>query len=132
MSPLRCAPPLESSTRRPSSRGESKKGVPMGTLFDPHFLWLTVHDLRNPLNVIKLTLRMVQDTLPRESEVIVDDLRMIHNHVIQLERMLSHLSDYGRLTATEAHVEAVPFDPRRFVGDVVEDFRAQPPIDPSP
>jgi two-component system, NarL family, capsular synthesis sensor histidine kinase RcsC len=99
----------------------------MGMSFDSHFLWLIVHDLRNPLNVIRLTLRLLQDSLPAGDPALQADLEALGENVGQMERMLSRLSDYSRLFDPTARAEAVPFDPRRMAEAVVEDHATRAP-----
>jgi K+-sensing histidine kinase KdpD len=104
----------------------------MAMSFDPRFLWLIVHDLRNPLNVISLTLRLLEETLPKDDPNVREDLGLLGENIQQLERMLSRLSDYSRLGSGEGHLELAPFDPRRLVSELVEDHvaRAKPGASP--
>ncbi|MEO6807928.1 MAG: HAMP domain-containing sensor histidine kinase [Isosphaeraceae bacterium] len=105
----------------------------MGMSFDPQFLWLIVHDLRNPLNVLGLTLRLLEETAGRDDPSVSDDLKLMGESVAQIERMLSRLSDYSRLTTGEARPSIAPFNPGRLASEVVEVFEARdgtggPPI----
>jgi light-regulated signal transduction histidine kinase (bacteriophytochrome) len=93
--------------------------------FDPRFLWLVVHDLRNPLNVIGLTVRMLQDTLTDADAGVREDLGVLGENVRQLERMLAKLSEFSRLGDTAGPLDVSPFDPRRLVAELVEDHVAR-------
>src|SRR5206468_1490437 len=69
----------------------------MAMTFDPRMLWLIVHDLRNPLNVIALSVRILQDTLPKDDPSVQEDLGFLGENVRQLDRMLAQLGDFSRL-----------------------------------
>lgn len=88
---------------------------------DDRFLALVVHDLRTPLNVIGLSLRMIDHALPKGDPDIEEDLRFIEDNFKQLERMLSQLSDYCRLFENEAPLIVAEFSPGRMMADLVED-----------
>lgn len=97
----------------------------MATSLDSHFLWLIVHDLRNPLNVISLTLRLLEETVPKTDPGVQADLGLLGENVNLLERMLSRLSDYSRLHDGQIELDVMPFDPRRLADEVVERHNAQ-------
>jgi signal transduction histidine kinase len=97
----------------------------MGMSFDPRFLWLIVHDLRNPLNVLGLTLRLLEETAPQADPAVREDLALMAENVAQIERMLARLSDYSRLTSGESRLDLAPFDPRRLASEVIEMFEAR-------
>lgn len=89
--------------------------------FDARFLAVVIHDLRNPLNVIGLSLRMIDQTLPKGDPEIEEDFRFINENLAQIERMLMQLSDYCRLVDESAEISVEKFDPRRLVAETVED-----------
>lgn len=97
----------------------------MGLAFDPQFLWLIVHDLRNPLNVLGLTLRLLEETVVRNDPSMRDDLKLMGESVAQIERMLSRLGDYSRLTTGEVRLGATPFNPGRLASEVVDMVQAR-------
>lgn len=127
--PVRVARLLE---RRHSGAG--------GSVFGPRFLSLVVHDLRTPLNVIGLSLRIISQAVPREDPEIQEDLRFVDENFQLLVRMLHQLSDFHRLHDLQVALDPVAFDPRRFVDDLLaevgEKSRAKAPalrleVDPS-
>ena len=94
---------------------------------DSRGLSVLVHDLRNPLNVIGLSLRMVEEELPSQGcEEARDDLRIVRENVALMTRMLAYLGDYARLIdlAPVALVTS-QFDPRRLVAEVLDEVGAQ-------
>lgn len=92
----------------------------MATSMTPRFLSLVVHDLRTPLNVIGLTLGMLEP-LGRKQPEYEEDLRIIRENLHQMERMLAHLSDYCRLGEGPTPLSPAPFDPRRLLADLLDD-----------
>ena len=97
----------------------------MGMSFDSRFLWLIVHDLRNPLNVLRLTLRLLQDTLPADDPTLQADLEALGDNLGQMERMLSRLSEYSRLHDPALRPAPAPFDPRRLAEGVVAEHNGR-------
>ncbi|HEV3164802.1 MAG TPA: HAMP domain-containing sensor histidine kinase [Isosphaeraceae bacterium] len=91
----------------------------MGIRLDSRFLSMVVHDLRTPLNVIGLTLRLIDQAVPKGSSDLDEDLRVVQENVAQIERMLSHLTDYCRLVDDPVTPKGSPFDPRRMASDLV-------------
>jgi len=87
---------------------------------DSRFFPLIVHDLRTPLNVIGLSLRMIDQALPRGNAELEEDLRFVEENFKQIERMLSQLSDYCRLFESDSLVQVAEFSPARLVSEVVE------------
>jgi signal transduction histidine kinase len=90
---------------------------------DPRFLALIVHDLRNPLNVIGLSVRMIEEVVPKDSAELDEDFGILRENLRQMERMLAGLSDYCRLTEGSLHHAAATFDPRRLLSELVEEER---------
>lgn len=102
-------------------------------LVDPRFLSMIVHDLRTPLNVMGLTVRVITQTNPNRSAELDEDLTILLDHVRQSEKMLAQLSEYCRLIEGGANLDLVEFDPRRFLADLVDDYQVKatpttPPI----
>jgi two-component system, sensor histidine kinase RegB len=90
------------------------------------FQEVIVHDLRTPLNVISLALRMVDAaTLTRNPE-LVEDLDMIRSNAAEWERMLVYIVDASRLPTEAAQLTAQAFDPTRLVSDILEEYQARP------
>lgn len=96
------------------SRGESEIWL------NPQLLSLIVHDLRTPLNVIGLSLRMVSHSVPKGDPELAQDLRFLEENFNQIVRMLAQLSDFHRLHNQNAAFEPIEFSPRRLVEEMVE------------
>jgi len=114
-------------------RSESEKepdvpGRTNGSPIDAQFSALVVHDMRTPLNVIGLSLRLIEQVLPRESLEIEEDLRFIEENVRQIERMLSQLSDFARLFEHGLALSVSEFDPRRLVNELLENRTVRPGV----
>lgn len=112
--------------RQPARERPAGK-VPPGTslLAFPQAMALIVHDLRTPLNVIVLSLRMIGQAMPKGDVELEEDLRFVQENFRQIERMLSLLSDYYRLHENEHELDAAEFEPRRFVGELLEEWRSK-------
>ncbi|MBX6316257.1 MAG: HAMP domain-containing histidine kinase [Isosphaeraceae bacterium] len=98
----------------------------MAKPLDSRFLHLIVHDLRNPLNVIGLSLRILDEALPAGDAEAREDLDIIRENVAQLERMLTLLADFSRMLEAEPRLDVTPFDPRRLLSEEVEAFSPRP------
>ena len=88
---------------------------------DANFLALVVHDLRTPLNVVGLSLRMIDQAIPRDDPELLGDLKFVEENFKQIERMLSQLSDYCRLYGGETSLTITEFSPARMIAELVED-----------
>jgi signal transduction histidine kinase len=97
----------------------------MSSLIDPRFLALIVHDLRNPLNVVGLSVRMIEEVVPKGDPELAEDFDILRENLGQIERMLNCLSDFCRLTDGADAPVPRPFDPRRLLSDVVEEQRSR-------
>jgi signal transduction histidine kinase len=97
-----------------AARGGSKLPVGQG------FFALVIHDLRTPLNVVGLSLRMLGKALPRGNPETDEDLRFVEENFHHIDRMLTLLADFVRLFEAEGPPAATPFSPRRMVEEVVE------------
>jgi len=93
---------------------------------DPSFSSMIVHDLRTPLNVIGLSVRMLEQVLPRDDPEINEDVRFIDENLRQIERMLSQLGDYARLFDPALELNVSAFDPRRLVDELLESRTGRP------
>jgi len=93
---------------------------------DTRFTSLVVHDLRTPLNVIGLSFRMIEQALPRDDPDVAEDMRFIEENFRQMERMLSQLGDYSRLTEPGLSLSVSAFSPRRLVEDLLETRAGRP------
>ncbi len=98
-------------------RGEPRSSakVPL----DARSLPLIVHDLRSPLNVIGLSLRMIEQSVPKGDPDFEEDFRYIEENFKQIERMLTQLSDYYRLYE-EGVVSEAEFSPHRLLDEMIE------------
>ena len=93
---------------------------------DPQFFSLVIHDLRTPLNVITLSLRMIAQSLPKENLELDQDVRYIDVSLRQIESMLSKLADYYRLFSPESNLHPTSFNPHTLVSETLEKHRAKP------
>jgi signal transduction histidine kinase len=97
----------------------------MGFHLDSRFLSLVVHDLRTPLNVIGLTLRLISQSVPKGNSDLDEDIHVVQENLGQIERMLVHLSDYCRLVEDKVAPRPTPFDPRQLIRDLVDERAAR-------
>ena len=82
--------------------------------------------------MIGLTIRAIAQTFPQRNVELDEDLAFLTDNARQIEKMLAQLGDYCRLIEGESQVSSVEFDPRRFLGDFLEDHRARPGSDSTP
>jgi len=97
-----------------------------GSPIDAQFSSLVVHDLRTPLNVIVLSLNMIEHSLPRHDPDVDEAIRFIKENYRQIEQMVSQLSDYARLFENGPPLSASEFDPRRLVEALLENRTSRP------
>jgi len=127
---VRVSPPEELAARvarllrrrEPTSAAATR---PAAVPIDTRFSSLVVHDLRTPLNVIGLSLRMIEQVLPRDDPDVEEDLRFIDENFRQIERMLSQLGDYARLFEPGLQLSLSEFNPRRLVDELLENREAR-------
>jgi signal transduction histidine kinase len=96
----------------------------------PHsdrFFEILVHDLRTPLNVLKLTLHMMDDLLGRENPEVAGDLGMMRQNVDEMDRMLHSLVEFAQLPDAPSGLYPAPFDPSRLLRDLVDDYAERRP-----
>lgn len=86
---------------------------------------VVVHDLRTPLNVIQLALRMLDDSAISHDPDAVEDLSMIRANAQELDRMLTHLVDYSHLPQSPSELALEHFDPRVLLDEVVDEIRSR-------
>lgn len=98
----------------------------MDIFASPRFQEVVIHDLRTPLNVISLALRMVDAAGVAKSPELAEDLAMIRSNAAELERMLVYLVDASRLPASREMLSVAAFDPRELMAEVIEEHRARP------
>ena len=86
---------------------------------DSQFFRLVAHDLRSPLNVIGLSLRLIGQVMPAGDPEVAEDFRFIEENVGQIERIVTQIGDYFRLF--EDHVALVPaeFAPRKLIEELI-------------
>jgi signal transduction histidine kinase len=87
---------------------------------DVRLLAMIVHDLRNPLNVIGLTLRVIEQMPSANRSEIQEDLGFLKDNAGQIEKILGLLSDLCRL-GDLGPPGPVEFDPRRLVEEILEE-----------
>ena len=117
--PARVARLLKRPTRGTTAdQSQSQAGSVLPA--DSQFFALVVHDLRTPLNVIGLSLRMISQAMPKGDPELEEDIRFVDENFHQLERMLAQLSDYYRLFETEHQLGTTPFSPQRMINELLE------------
>ncbi len=84
------------------------------------FLEVLVHDLRSPLNVLKLTMHVVEEAAEEAKLDLDPDLAIMRQNVVEMERMLSSLVQYVQLPDSVRDLHPSPFDPSRLLRDVVD------------
>jgi len=94
--------------------------TPSRSTNDLRLVPLIVHDLRTPLNVVGLSLPMIEPALPRNHEEIQESYRFVEENFRQIERMLALLSDYNRLFEVDVPGPSSEFSPKRMLSEVVE------------
>ena len=87
---------------------------------DVRLLAMIVHDIRNPLNVIGLTLRVIEQIPAPQRSDLQEDLTFLRDNAGQIEKILAVLSDLCRL-GDLGPPEPVEFDPTRFVEDLLQE-----------
>jgi len=130
-----CTPrELETRVARLLRRVEagSVESQPKGSPIDAQFCSLVVHDLRTPLNVIVLSLNMIEHSLPRNDPDVEESIRFIKENYRQIEQMISQLSDYARLFENGAPLCVSEFEPRRLVEALIESNKSRPQSRMSP
>jgi signal transduction histidine kinase len=94
----------------------------MAMVYNDRFLEILIHDLRSPLNVLKLSLHMMQETARAGAVPPEEDLRLMRQNIEELERMLTVLVQFAQLPGGGEGIEPVTFDPARMLRDQVDLF----------
>ena len=84
-------------------------------------LMLVIHDLRNPLNVIYLTQRVMEQSIARRDFDLGEDMVYLRQNAAQMDRILAMLGDYCDLIEPSVTSPSYEVDPRRFVEEVLDD-----------
>lgn len=92
---------------------------------NPRYQEVVIHDLRTPLNVISLALRMLDGAAASRAPELAEDLAMIRSNAAELERMLVYLVDLSRLPQSPEALSAEPIEPRRLIDEVVHEHRSK-------
>jgi signal transduction histidine kinase len=93
---------------------------------------VVIHDLRTPLNVISLALRMLDTAALARSPELAEDLAMIRSNSTELEKMLSLLVDASRLPTGGESLDCEPTDIRRLIEEAVAEMAhkaSMPPLE---
>jgi signal transduction histidine kinase len=110
---------------RHTPNGHAEEPINRMAPLDSHFIALLVHDLRTPLNVVGLSLRMIDQAISKRCPDVKEDLRFVEENFKQMERMLAQLSDYYRLFETELVLDDAEFSPRRMLDELLESRKAR-------
>ncbi len=116
-------PPRVARLIRHSLDGRGDPTLSRMAPLDSHFIALLVHDLRTPLNVVGLSLRMIDQGISKGGPDLAEDLRFVEENFKQMERMLAQLSDYYRLFEPELELDDGEFSPRRMLSELLESWR---------
>ncbi|MDR3633495.1 MAG: histidine kinase dimerization/phospho-acceptor domain-containing protein, partial [Isosphaeraceae bacterium] len=108
------------------SRSRQRAGATPRVPADARFFSLVIHDLRTPLNVIGLSLRMIGQAVPKGDPELDEDLRFVEENFKQIERMLAQLSDYFRLSEAEDPLYITEFSPEILLGELLENRALKP------
>jgi len=92
----------------------------------PRIEEVVVHDLRTPLNVISLVLKMVERHPLAQRQELADDLGMIRNSVADLDRMLGCLVQTSRIPKDTSGLSLERFDPKSLINEVLAEHLAKP------
>ncbi len=84
-----------------------------------HFLAATSHELRNPLNIIINSIRLVRDDLCDDREEEKEFLKRADETAIHLLAIINDLLDISRIEAGKLSVVIKPIDLREVINDVI-------------
>ncbi|MEO1430670.1 MAG: ATP-binding protein [Cyanobacteria bacterium J06633_8] len=85
-----------------------------------HFLATTSHELRNPLNVIINSIRLVRDDLCDDREEEKEFLKRADETAIHLLGIINDLLDISRIEAGKLSVAIKPIDLRTVISEVIK------------
>lgn len=88
-----------------------------------HFMALMIHDLRSPLNVLKMTSAMLNMTMPKDDPNTEEDLQALEDNITTQEWLLKALEDYFALFQPGRPMSPSLFSPRRLVTELLEPAR---------
>ncbi len=91
----------------------------MATGFPQNLLHLTVHDLRNAINSIQLSLHVVEAGLPQGQDELEGDMAALKESVCQARQMVETLAMTCKLTSEKAPRHRLPVAPERLLEEVV-------------
>jgi signal transduction histidine kinase len=111
--------------RQPRPETFCQRNNLMGIELNTRFLSLVVHDLRTPLNVIGLTLRLIDQAMPKNDPELREDMSVLQDNVVQIERMLTYMTDFSRLVDDSVGLRLEKFDPKRMLAETIEEQRAR-------
>ncbi len=86
---------------------------------DTRLLEVLVHDLRSPLNTIKLAMHGLSD-VPSLDPELGEDVAMIARNLGELERMLTVVADFSQLPCEPGRLRPATFDLGRLVRELAE------------
>jgi len=86
---------------------------------DGRLLGMIVHDIRNPLNVIGLTVRVIEQMAPLIRAELEEDLGFLRDNASQIEAILALLSDLCRINEENVPHSPYEFNPGRFIEDLL-------------
>ncbi|MEO1374301.1 MAG: sensor histidine kinase [Cyanobacteria bacterium J06635_10] len=104
-----CADELEIAWKDAKTANQSKS----------HFLATTSHELRNPLNIIINSIRLVRDDLCDDREEEKEFLKRADETAIHLLGIINDLLDISRIEAGKFSVVMKPIDLRLVIKDVI-------------
>lgn len=95
--------------------------------YSERFLEILVHDLRSPLNVLKLTLHVLDEMSRQGDSDLADDVKMMRQNIDEIDRMLITLVNYAQLPAEASKLKTTEFDPSRTLRDLVDQLAEDRP-----
>ncbi len=104
-----CAEQLEIAWKDAKTANQSKS----------HFLATTSHELRNPLNIIINSIRLVRDDLCDDREEEKEFLKRADETAIHLLGIINDILDISRIEAGKFSVVIKPIDLRQVINDVI-------------
>jgi K+-sensing histidine kinase KdpD len=93
--------------------------IPIPQDLSAWLLRLIAHDLRTPLNVISLSLRMIDESV-RSEGLEIADIDVAEQNVCQLARILNVVSDLARVIEGSAACEPAKLVPGRWIAEIAQ------------
>lgn len=94
------------------------------------FLGGVAHDLRNPLNVLRIAVSALDRGSPLSEARTRKTLEIVARQTTQLERMVGDFLDIARIEAGDLELKLQLHDPRKLVRDAAEMFIGQSQLHP--